>query len=124
MARHLATSRIDTYLTAVALEDVRNSGTPAPQAVDEAGRSAQQFVVDVVVRRGEEKRRISAAGRDIYAVTAPLVAEAARRLTDGRATVSPGRSALPGLAGWTERRRRRAGPRGHCWSRPAATNAR
>jgi hypothetical protein len=85
MAHHLASSRISTYLTATALEDVRNPTTPAPRAFDEAGRSAQQFVVDVVVRRGEEERRISAAGRDIYAVTAPLVAEAARRLLDGRA---------------------------------------
>jgi hypothetical protein len=56
-------------------------------AIDEAGRSAQQFVTGVVVRRGEEERRISAAGRDIYAATAPLVAEAARRLIDGRAKV-------------------------------------
>jgi short subunit dehydrogenase-like uncharacterized protein len=84
MARHLGVSRISTKLSAVALEDIRNPATPAPEAVDEAGRSAQQFVVDVVVRRGEQERRISAAGRDIYAVTAPLVAEAARRLIDGR----------------------------------------
>ena len=87
MAHHLAASRIDTYLTTAALQDIRNPATPAPPAVDEAGRSAQQFVVDVVVRRGEQERRISAAGRDIYAVTAPLVAEAARRLIDGRAKV-------------------------------------
>jgi hypothetical protein len=43
------------------------------------------FVVDVVVRRGREERRISATGRDIYAVTAPLVVEAVVRLLDGRA---------------------------------------
>lgn len=87
MARHLATSRISTYLTTVALEDIRNPATPAPRAVDEAGRSAQQFVVDVVLRRGEQERRISAAGRDVYAVTAPLVVEAAMRLISGRAKV-------------------------------------
>jgi hypothetical protein len=96
MARHLAVSRISTKLTTVALEDIRNPATPGPKAVDEAGRSAQQFVVDVVVRRGEEERRISAAGRDIYAVTAPLVAEAARRLIDGRAKVRG--AAAPGEA--------------------------
>jgi Saccharopine dehydrogenase NADP binding domain len=87
MAHHLAASRIGTYITTAALQDVRDPATPAPRAVDEAGRSAQQFVVDVVVRRGEQERRISAAGRDIYAVTAPLVAEAAGRLTAGRAKV-------------------------------------
>jgi hypothetical protein len=32
MARHLAASRIETYLSAVALEDIRNPATPAPQA--------------------------------------------------------------------------------------------
>ena len=48
------------------------------------GRSAQQFVVDVVVRRGSDTRRISGAGRDIYAVTAPIVVEGAVRLLDGR----------------------------------------
>jgi hypothetical protein len=94
MARHLAASSIGTYLSTVALEDIKNSATPAPQAVDEDGRSAQQFVVDVVVRRGARERRISAAGRDIYAVTAPLIAEAAWRLMDGRAKVQG--AAAPG----------------------------
>jgi short subunit dehydrogenase-like uncharacterized protein len=84
MARHLAASRIETYLATAALEDIQDPATPAPQAMDESGRSAQRFVVDVVARRGEEERRASAAGRDIYAVTAPLVAEAATRLIDGR----------------------------------------
>jgi NAD(P)-dependent dehydrogenase (short-subunit alcohol dehydrogenase family) len=94
IAHHLAASSIDTYLTTSALDDVGNPATPAPPAVDEAGRSAQQFVVDVVLRRGQQQRRISAAGRDIYAVTAPLVAEAARRLADGRANVQG--AAAPG----------------------------
>jgi saccharopine dehydrogenase-like NADP-dependent oxidoreductase len=87
MARHLTASKIHTYLTTVALEDIRDPATPAPEAIDEAGCSAQQFVVDVVARRGEEERLISAAGRDIYAATAPLVGEATRRLIDGRAKV-------------------------------------
>lgn len=94
MAHHLAAARIDTYLATVALKDIRNSATPPPQAVDEVGRSPQQFAVNVVVRRGKEERRISAAGRDIYAVTAPLVVEAARRLVDGRAKVQG--AAAPG----------------------------
>jgi short subunit dehydrogenase-like uncharacterized protein len=85
MARHLAATRIETYLATAALADIQDPATPAPRAEDESGRSAQRFVVDVVVCRGEEERRVSAAGRDIYAVTAPLVAEAAIRLTDGRA---------------------------------------
>ncbi len=87
MTHHLAASAISTYLTTAALQDIRDPATPAPRAVDQAGRSAQRFIVDVIVRRGEQERRISAAGRDIYAVTAPLVAEAARRLIDGRVKV-------------------------------------
>jgi short subunit dehydrogenase-like uncharacterized protein len=87
MARHLNASRIHSYLTAVALDDVNNPDTSAPKAVDSAGRSRQRFVVDVVVRLGETERLISASGRDIYAVTAPLVAEAVQRLLDGRAKI-------------------------------------
>lgn len=94
MAHHLAASRITTYLTTVALEDIRNPATPGPQAADNIRRSVQQFVIDVVVRRGQDERRISAAGRDIYAITAPLVVEAARRLMDGRANVQG--AAAPG----------------------------
>jgi Saccharopine dehydrogenase NADP binding domain len=84
MEHHLAASKIDTYLATVALEDIQNPATPAPAST---GPSAQQFVVDVVLRRDDQQRRISAAGRDIYAITAPLVVEAARRLIDGRAKV-------------------------------------
>jgi short subunit dehydrogenase-like uncharacterized protein len=94
MAHHLAATKIGTYLATVALQDIQNPTTPAPQGVDQTGRSAQQFVVDVVLRRGEQQRRISAAGRDIYAITAPLVVEAARRLIDGRAKVQG--AAAPG----------------------------
>lgn len=70
-----------------ALDDIHDPDTPAPRAVDETGRSTQQFVVDVVVRRGTEERCISAAGQDIYAVTAPLVAEGVERLLDGRSAI-------------------------------------
>jgi hypothetical protein len=37
----------------------------------------------VVVRSGDEQRRAVASGRDIYAVTAPLVVEAAARILAG-----------------------------------------
>jgi short subunit dehydrogenase-like uncharacterized protein len=88
LSRHLRASTIDSYLSAGALDDIHDPWTPAPPAVDEQGRSAQRFIVDVAVRRGAHERRISAAGRDIYAVTAPLIAEAAARLLDGRAKAS------------------------------------
>lgn len=82
--RHLDVGELRSYLNTASLEDLRNAATPPPSAADERGRSAQQFVVDVRVRRGTDTRRISAAGQDIYAVTAPIIVEGAVRLLDGR----------------------------------------
>jgi short subunit dehydrogenase-like uncharacterized protein len=82
--RHLDVGELRSYLNTTPLEDLRDSATPPPTATDETGRSTQQFVVDVVVRRGSDTRRISTSGRDIYAVTAPIVVEGAVRLLDGR----------------------------------------
>ncbi len=66
------------------LRDLRDPATPAPVATDDSGRSAQRFVVDVRVRRGNHACRAIASGRDIYAVTAPLLVEALQRILDGR----------------------------------------
>ena len=82
--RHLHVGELRCYLNTGALDDLHDAATPPPSAADERGRSTQQFVVDVVVRRGSDTRRISSAGRDIYAVTAPIVVEGAVRLLDGR----------------------------------------
>ncbi|MGC0334232.1 hypothetical protein RKD23_007222 [Streptomyces sp. SAI-170] len=81
---HLAVPEVRTYMNADAAQDVRDPDTPAPAAVDEAGRSDQTFVVDVVVRSGGSERRAVATGRDIYAVTAPLAVEAVHRILTGR----------------------------------------
>ena len=67
-------------------EDAGQPSTPPPHPVDASSRSAQQFMMDVVVRNGDSERRATAKGRDIYAFTAPLVVEAAERLLDGRFT--------------------------------------
>ena len=86
ITHHLAASAISTYLTTTALEDIRNAATPAPRAVDQAGRqrngSSSMSRYAAATRSGASSR-----GRDIYAVTAPLVVQAARRLIDGRAKV-------------------------------------
>lgn len=84
IAGHIQTTELRTWLSSVALTDLRDPETPAPQAADEAGRSEQRFQVDIVVTRGGERRHASARGRDIYAVSAPLVCEAVQRLLDGR----------------------------------------
>jgi short subunit dehydrogenase-like uncharacterized protein len=94
--RHLDVGELSTHLNTAPLEDLHDTSTPPPSATDSRGRSDQQFVVDVVVRRSSDTRRISAAGRDIYAITAPIVVEGAVRLLDGRHR-GPG-AAAPGEA--------------------------
>ena len=85
IARHIQVARLRTYLNNAPLRDLRDSTTPPPIASDERGRSAQTFLVDVVVRNGSSNRRAIVQGRDIYAFTAPLVVEAVERILDGRA---------------------------------------
>ncbi|WND39676.1 saccharopine dehydrogenase NADP-binding domain-containing protein [Streptomyces sp. BB1-1-1] len=82
---HLTVPEVRTYMTVEAARDIAAPDTPTPAAVDERGRSAQTFLVDVLVRSGDTERRAVARGQDIYAVTAPLVVEALGRVLDGRA---------------------------------------
>ncbi|MFC4118993.1 saccharopine dehydrogenase family protein [Nonomuraea zeae] len=81
---HLAVPEVRTYMSANAAADLFAPDAQAPAAVDERGRSAQTFVVDVLVRSGGAERRVSAAGQDIYAISAPLAVEAVERILTGR----------------------------------------
>jgi hypothetical protein len=81
---HLSVPEVRTYMTAEAAEDLAAPDMSAPIAVDKRGRSAQTFVVDVVVRSGDEQRRVVASGQDIYAVSAPLAVEAIHRILRGQ----------------------------------------
>jgi len=81
---HLTIPEVRTYMSLEAARDMAASDTPEPAAVDERGRSAQTFLVDVIVRSGSSERRAVARGQDIYAVTAPLVVEAVDRILTGR----------------------------------------
>jgi short subunit dehydrogenase-like uncharacterized protein len=83
IARHTQTSELHTYLSHTALRDVRDPATPPPVPADASGRSAQTFMVEAIVRKGDRMRRIVARGRDIYAFSAPLVCEAVQRILDG-----------------------------------------
>ncbi|MFC1416629.1 saccharopine dehydrogenase family protein [Streptacidiphilus cavernicola] len=97
--RHLAVPEVRVYMNDAPLRDLRDPVTPEPVPTDATGRSAQVFVVEAVVRRGAEERRAHARGQDIYAVTAPLVVEAAERVLDGRCkavgVVAPGEAFDP-----------------------------
>jgi hypothetical protein len=85
ISRHLATPEIRAYMNLAPLRELRDPNTPPPTAADESGRSAQTFLMDVIARRGSEERRATARGRDIYAVTAPIVVEAVQRVVQGQA---------------------------------------
>ncbi|WP_042382619.1 saccharopine dehydrogenase NADP-binding domain-containing protein [Streptacidiphilus melanogenes] len=87
---HLAVPEVRTYMSAVAAADLAAPGATAPAPVDERGRSAQTFVVDVRVRNGGSERRAVASGQDIYAVSAPLAVEAVDRILTGRTRVATG----------------------------------
>jgi short subunit dehydrogenase-like uncharacterized protein len=77
---HLNTCEIRTYMSVAAVNDLRSSDRSPPVAVDAQGRSAQTFLVEVVACSAGSKRRAVARGQDIYAITAPLVVEATRRV--------------------------------------------
>ncbi|MER5478703.1 saccharopine dehydrogenase NADP-binding domain-containing protein [Streptomyces sp. NPDC002734] len=83
---HLRVPEVRTYMTVEAAQDIASPDTPSPvaSASDARGRSAQTFLVDVVVRKDGVERRAVARGRDIYAVTAPLAVEAVERILSGR----------------------------------------
>jgi len=94
ISRHLRVPEVRAYMNLTPLADLHDPNTPEPTAVDETGRSAQKFVMDVVVRQGKASRRAFARGRDIYAITAPLAVEALERLLSNpqkaSGTVAPG----------------------------------
>ena len=84
IGRHVEVDSISTWINEAPIADLISPDPSGPEAVDESGRSAQQFMVEAVVRRGSETRRASISGRDIYAVTAPIVCEALSWALDGR----------------------------------------
>lgn len=87
ISRHIRVPEIRSYMTVAAIKDL-TAPNASPPVIEATGHSAQTFVVDVVVRNGPAERRAIARGQDIYAVTAPLVVEAAARVIDGRVMTS------------------------------------
>lgn len=80
LAHHLQADTIRSLINRSALADIRDASTPPPTPVDESGRSAQRFELVVRLVQNGVARTAGARGQDIYAVTAPLVLEAAQRL--------------------------------------------
>ena len=84
ISHHLSSQELHSYMNLAPLKDLRDPDTPAPLASDASGRSAQRFAIEAIVRNGGQTRRAAVSGRDIYAVSAPLLVEAMERIVDGR----------------------------------------
>ncbi len=80
LAHHLKVGAIRSLLNRSALDDIRDASTPPPTAADTSGRSAQRFELAVQLAQGDVTKTAGVRGQDIYAVTAPIVIEAAQRL--------------------------------------------
>jgi short subunit dehydrogenase-like uncharacterized protein len=94
LSHHVRSAEVHSYMNLAPLKDLRDPQTPPPVASDASGRSSQIFIVDTLVHRNGQTRRATAVGRDIYAITAPLVVEALQRISDKRChatgVVAPG----------------------------------
>lgn len=84
--RHIATPEIRSFMTMAAVKDVTDPNPSPPVPCDETRRSGQTFVLDVLAKSGTTERRGVATGRDIYAISAPLVVEATKRVLQGLVT--------------------------------------
>ncbi|MET9227200.1 saccharopine dehydrogenase [Lentzea sp. NPDC003310] len=76
---HLPIPSVTNYMSVEAAQGLQ---TASPR------QEPETFEVDVRVRRGPEERRMTASGKDIYAVSAPLAVEAVERLLSGRFTTT------------------------------------
>jgi short subunit dehydrogenase-like uncharacterized protein len=97
ISSHLQARNIPGWINTAPIAELVDPKTPPPAAVDALGRSAQRFTVEAVVTRGGIERRASASGQDIYAVTGPLVAEAATRILAPRKPLGHGSFAAGNL---------------------------
>jgi uncharacterized protein YbjT (DUF2867 family) len=77
LAHHLNARAIRSLFNRSALDDIRDASTPPPTAVDNCGRSAQRFELVVQLVQNGVTKTAGVRGQDIYAVTAPIVIEAA-----------------------------------------------
>lgn len=88
LSQHAKVGQIHEYMTLAPLRDLSDPDVSPPPSVDASGRSAQTFLIEAVVSRGGEERRAVVNGQDIYAITAPIVVEAAERVIANRRNLS------------------------------------
>jgi short subunit dehydrogenase-like uncharacterized protein len=80
ISKHIPANRIESFMNETPLQDLSREDTPPPIASDAHGRSSQAFAMDVYAKGDGQSKRIAAYGRDIYAVSGPLVVEACMRV--------------------------------------------
>jgi len=90
LSSHFNVSTIESWINVAPLRDLRDAATPAPQPSDESGRSSQRFVMDVLVRAGDQLTRATASGRDIYATSASIIVAAVQKLLTNEAHAMAG----------------------------------
>ena len=93
VGQHIPVGRMATWINEAPIADLTAADPSGPEAIDDSGRSAQQFRIEAVVRRGSEERRAVLSGLDVYAITAPIVCEAVAWTLAGRARATGARSA-------------------------------
>ena len=68
-------TRVRSYISTRAVTELLDPTTPQPDAIDAAGRSDQQFAMQVAVSRAGHTRVAGVAGRDSYYMAAPFIGE-------------------------------------------------
>lgn len=86
ISRHITTQELHNYVSEIAVREVLDPTTSPPTTDTSSGPSPQQFTIEVIVRRDQSQRRAIMRGHDIYAISAPLLGEAAQRLLSGEFT--------------------------------------
>jgi acetylornithine deacetylase/succinyl-diaminopimelate desuccinylase-like protein len=82
--RHIDTPSVRTLMTSSTLEEIFSTRAPDPSQVSDDQRASSRFLVVATASDANTERRSSARGRDIYAVTAPIIVEAAARLISSK----------------------------------------
>jgi len=107
--RGLATPQVDVVMALGGLAALRDPAACSPQPTP-GRRSDQRFVVQANVHCHGEARTASAHGRDIYAITAPIVVEALSHALSGQRSgalslsqLMDGRSTLSAISGAFDR---------------------
>jgi hypothetical protein len=82
ISRHIPARNVCSYMNSAPLRDLADARTPPPTASEPGGQSSQRFVMDVQAVLDDRRSRIAVSGRDIYAVTAPIVVEGCLRVLE------------------------------------------